>query len=246
MNYFACGRLGTAIPFCAILAWMGMHVSAGAPMSRETAFNAPRHQMISVKMIGPADESADLQIICILNHDPAGDQYIEAMEGLNKKLNGLLSHLRDDGEFAGDAGETLLITPPPGSIAAKQLLLIGVGPEKDLSLETMKLVGRIAAREAMRLRAAHVGFAPTLRDQGSQRIEVADGDAAMVEQWVLACDTEKKLQAAKLAPAMDVETFRIEAGPKYFDAVSKSVEASIGEASRQLDQRSKERPTGAR
>ena len=164
MNSFKRGKP----PAATLVSLIALCLSAvDAPLAREKSFNAPHHQMISVKMIGPTEEGADLQIICILKHDPAGDPYIEAMDDLNKKLGGLISNLRDRGEFDGEAGETLLLVPPAGSIAAKQLLLIGAGPEKDLSLETMKLVGRIAAREAVRIHAGRVAFAPTLRDQRS-------------------------------------------------------------------------------
>ena len=86
-------------------------------------------------MIGPVTQTTDLQIICVLKHDPAGDKYIEAMDDLNQKLHRILSNLRDRGEFAGELGETLLFTPPPNSITPKQLLLIGIGSESALSLD---------------------------------------------------------------------------------------------------------------
>jgi hypothetical protein len=185
---------------------------------------------VSVKMIGPVTQSTDLQIICVLKHDPAGDKYIEAMQDLNSKLHGLISSLRDRGEFAGDRGETLLLTPPPDSISAKQLLLIGVGPENDLSLDTLALVGRIAAREAVRLHATNPSFAPALRDQGSTRIDVGDGDAAIAQQFVFALDTQARLAAQQLGEASAVKEFVIEAGPKFFDSASEKVTAAIDAA----------------
>lgn len=242
MNCFQRALRHAAVIGCTIALCFSAGWAKDAPLPRENSFSAPRHQMISVKMVGPADEAADLQIICILKHAAAGDPYIEAMDALNKKLGGLISNLRDHDEFAGDAGETLLLTPPPGSIAARQLLLIGVGPERELSLDMLKRVGRIAAREAVRIHAAHVAFAPTLRDQGSMRIDVAEGGSAVVEQWVLAYDTEKRLAEEKLAPAADVESFTIEAGPKYFDAVSKAADAAIEGATAQLGKRSERKP----
>ena len=89
-------------------------------------------------------------------------------------------------------------------------------------------------REAVRLGATNVSFAPTLRDQGSSVIDVGEGDAAFAEQLILAYDTEMKLQAQKLAPTSVISTWAIEAGPKYFDAAVAQVGAIVTTASDEL------------
>jgi hypothetical protein len=198
---------------------------------------APHDQTISVKMIGPVTQTTDLEILCILEHDPAGDKYIEAMDDFNNKLGGLLANLRTRGEFVGELGETLLFSPPAGSIAAKQVLFIGVGAETDLTLEKLKLVGRIAAREAVRLKVSHVSFVPTLRDQGSARIDVGEGDAAVAGEWVRAYDTEKRLENQGLAEKSDISALVIEAGPKYFDSAIEKVTQAVREAGEAIAQR---------
>src|ERR1700679_1241335 len=98
------------------------HSRAEAPA--EKSIEAPHGQRVLVKAIGPVTETTDLQIICILKHNPSGDQYIEAMKDLNHKLGGLLASLRERGDFLGERGETLILTPPPNSIAPARLLLI--------------------------------------------------------------------------------------------------------------------------
>jgi hypothetical protein len=198
---------------------------------------APNGQTISVEMIGPVTQSTDLQIICVLKHDPAGDKYIEAMDDLNKKLNRILSNLRERGEFAGEFGETLLITPPANSITPKQLLLIGIGEETALSLDRLTIVGGIAARESARLGAANVSFAPTLRDQGSTRIDVGDGDAAFARGWILAYDTHFRMQAQGLSSASSVSSLTIEAGPKYFDGAATKVADAVKAATAAVQKR---------
>src|SRR6266550_5522985 len=193
-----------------VLVCFALCAHAAEPATK--SFAAPRGQTISVEMIGPVTQSTDLQIICVLKHDPAGDKYIEAMDDLNQKLHRILSNLRERGEFAGELGETLLLTPPANSITPKRLLLIGIGEESALSLDRLTLVGGIAARESARLGAANVSFAPTLRDQGSSRIDVGDGDAEFVRGWILAYDTELRLQEQGLSPAGSVASLTIEAG----------------------------------
>src|SRR5713101_6676696 len=203
----------------------------------EKSVPAPRDVKVTVKMIGPVTQTTDLQIICLLKHDPAGDKYIEAMRDFTDKLGGLLSSLRDRGEFVGEPGETLLFNPPAGSITPKKVLLIGVGEESSLTLDRLRLAGTIAARESVRLGMSRVSFAPTLRDQGSNRIDVGEGDAAVAESFLLAYDTELRLQEQGLASGAKIREFVIEAGPKYFEGAAEKVSAAVRSAGAALAQR---------
>ena len=153
---------------------------------------------VSIKMVGPYTQAADLQIICLFKHKSTGDTYQGAAKDTDAHLGGILSALRNRGEFVGELGETFLFTPPKGSIPAKRFMVIGLGDEKDLSLDSLRMVGRIAAREAVRLKAKHVAWAPVIRDEGNSAIEVGQGDRAFAEQLLSAYDTEKRLQAQGL------------------------------------------------
>jgi hypothetical protein len=192
---------------------------------------------VSIKMDGPFMEPADLQMICLFKHKPTGDTYNGAARETDEKLGGMLSALRNRGEFVGDLGETFLFIPPKGTIPARRFMIIGLGDEQNLSLDTLRLVGRIAAREAVRLKARHVAWAPVIRDEGNTTIEVGDGDRAFAEQMFSAYDTEKRLQAQGLAPQFSVDSFVIEAGPAYFDSAVKKVGDGIDAITTQLAQR---------
>src|SRR6266436_4745275 len=154
-----------------------------------------------------------------------------------KVPGGILSALRNRGEFVGELGETFLFTPPNGSIPAKRFMVIGLGEEKDLSLDSLRVVGRIAAREAVRLNARHVAWAPVIRDEGNTVVGVGEGDRAFIEQMLSAYDTEKRLQAEALAPAFSIEDLVIEAGPTYFDDAAKQVGEGIESMTAVLAQR---------
>jgi hypothetical protein len=203
----------------------------------EKSVSAPRDVKLTVKMIGPVTQTTDLQIICLLKHKPAGDKYIEAMQDFNDKLGGVLSSLRDRGEFVGEPGETLLFNPPEGSITPKKVLLIGVGEESALTVDRLRLVGTIAARESVRLGMSHVSFAPTLRDQGSTRIDVGEGDAAVAESFLLSYDTELRLQEQGLASGEKIREFVIEAGPQYFAGAAEKAGAAVQSAAAVLARR---------
>ena len=116
-------------------------------------------------------------------------------------------------------------------------MVIGLGEEKDLSLESLRVVGRIAAREAVRLQAKHVAWAPVIRDEGNSTIEVGEGDRVFAEQFLSAYDTEKRLQAQGLAPQFSIEDVVIEAGPSYFDSAVKQVGEGIISITSELGQR---------
>jgi len=146
----------------------------------QKTFDAPRGLKVSVKIIGPYSEPADLQIICLFKHKPSGDTYQGAAKDTDQHLHGLLSALRNRGEFVGELGETFLLSPPSGSILAKRFMVIGLGDEKDLSLDSVRVVGRLAAREAVRLQAKHVAWAPVIRDECNTTIDVGEGDRAFI------------------------------------------------------------------
>jgi len=210
--------------------------TATAP--KESVFpTKPLGITLSVKMVGPYMEPADLQIICLFKHKPSGDTYQGAAKETDEKLGGILSSLRNRGEFVGETGETFLFTPPKGSIPARQFMVIGLGEEKDLSLDTVRIVGRIAAREAVRLKAKHVAWAPVIRDEGNTTIDVGEGDRAFAEQMLAAYDTEKRLQAQGLAPKFSIESFVIEAGPSFFDGAVKQVGQGIASVTAELQKR---------
>src|SRR6202022_4051004 len=132
----------------------------------EKTFDAPHGLKVSVKMIGPYSEPADLQIICLFKHKATGDTYQNAAKDTDEHLHGILSALRNRGEFVGELGETFLFTPPSGSIPAKRFMVIGLGEEKDLSLDSLRVVGRIAAREAVRLKPKPLVGDQSLREKG--------------------------------------------------------------------------------
>ena len=212
--------------------------AADTTAPKENVFETkPLGIQLFIKMVGPYMEAADLQIICLFKHKASGDTYQGAAKATDEHLNGILSALRNRGEFVGELGETFLFTPPAGSIPAKHFLVIGLGDEKDLSLDTLRVIGRIAAREAVRLKARHVAWAPVIRDEGNSTIEVGEGDRAFVEQMLSAYDTEKRLQKQGLAPKFNIEDLVIEAGPAYFDSAVKQVGEGIDSTVAELKKR---------
>jgi leucyl aminopeptidase len=233
-------------PFLTLLLTTALGADPATTPKENILPGKPLGIQMSVKMTGPYAEPADLQIICLFRHKPEGDTYQGAAKDTDEHLNGLLSAVRNRGEFVGELGETFLFTPPKNSIPAKRFLIIGLGDEKELKLDSLQVVGRIATREAVRLQARHVAWAPVIRDEGNTTIEVGLGDRTFAEAMLLAYDTEKRLQAQGLAPQFTIESFVIEAGPTYFDSAVKQVGEGIESIAAQMAQRDNAPYTRAR
>jgi hypothetical protein len=199
----------------------------GAGVSEKT-FDAVNGLKVSVKTIAPYAQPGDLQIVCVFKHRASGDTYVQAMKDLDEKLGGLLSSLRNRGEFIGELGETILIDPPAKTIAAKQLLVIGLGDETGLSLDTLRVVGRVAATEAIHLKAKTISFAPMIRDQGNTTIGVGEGDQAVVESVLLTYDTNQRLQKEHLAAPFAIDLWTVDAGTKFYEEATQKGRSGPG------------------
>ena len=103
-----------------------------------TAYLAPSYaQPASVEINGaplpirvlaqsPAETTTELQVICLFRSSPINTLHGSLTE-TNEKLHGLLDLLRKPELFRGEFAETVLVTPPAGSLGAKKLLIIGLG-----------------------------------------------------------------------------------------------------------------------
>src|SRR5579864_863490 len=214
-------RFNRKLSFLAIVLLAGFGVLArsdeGKDEVKEKALDAPNNVKVKVRMEGPYTADVPLQVVCYFKYTPEGAKRMGgAPVELDKHLGGVIASLRERGEFVGDQLETILITPPKDSIKAKALLLVGLGDEDALSLKLMEAVGRVSLREAVRLGASRVAFAPLIRDQGNTKISTGDVEMAVVRGMLLAYDTEKRLQKEGLSKAYTLDQWNIEAGPMYF------------------------------
>ena len=198
---------------------------------KEKAFEGPNGAAVKVRMEGPVTADVPLQVVCYFKYTPEGAKKMTgAPVELDKKLSGVIASLRERGEFVGEEGETLLLIPPKDSIKPKALLLVGLGPEDALSLDVMERVGKLSLREAARLGAARVAYAPLIRDQGNSKLGTGDVAEAFVRGVFLAYDTDQRLQKEGLTRAFHLEQWNVEAGAAFFDDTTAGVQKGIDEA----------------
>ncbi len=184
---------------------------------------------------GPSSADAQLQVACVFEYT---DNDIHSAQALPAKLNGLvhldealkgeLTNIRKTGQFLGHSLETILITPPAGSMPAKKLLLIGLGDRNQFTPDLMISVGEVAAREAMRLGVTNFAFASDLKDAG------IDSPTALVAGNVVrgivhANRAENYLKEHKLSTTKKLEKVYLLAGPAFFETAGGGISDAISE-----------------
>jgi leucyl aminopeptidase len=73
-------------------------------------------------------------------------------------LNGLIQSIYDEGEFKGDLGE-LLTLHPMGKLAAKRVVVVGLGPEEKIHTQVIRRASATAARHLQQIGAHLVALA---------------------------------------------------------------------------------------
>jgi hypothetical protein len=182
---------------------------------------------IRVLAQSPAETATYLQVICLFRSSPVNTLHGSLTEA-NEKLKGLLDRVRKAELFRGELGETLLITPPTGSVSAKRLLIIGLGNSQDFAPQRMQLVGEILYTESNRLGVAQPYFAPTILDGGVSKFTTGEVAEQMIAGFLRAADIERILRAENaLGPAI-VAGLTYLAGPKNVDSTRAGIEKAIG------------------
>jgi Cytosol aminopeptidase family, N-terminal domain len=163
---------------------------------------------VQVLVQSPGETNTDLQVICLFRSSPENTLHGSLTE-MNEKLKGLLDRIRNPNLFRGELGETLLLTPPNGSLGAKKLLIIGLGDSQTFAPERMQLVGEVLYTEASRLGVAHPFFAPTILDGGVTKFATGQISEQVARGLLRAAAIDKALRNANdsASPAVTGLTF---------------------------------------
>ena len=182
---------------------------------------------------GPSAAVADLQIACVFEYTdgdifnpPALPKDLNGMVHLDEALKGIITDVRKTGKFQGHALETLLITPPKGSLSSKKLLLIGLGDRNSFNAELMKEVGSVAMREALKLQVKTASFASDLKDAG------IDSPTALVAENVVlgafeAYRAQSYLKSKSFSDEMKLKKLILLAGPSFFTVAGGGIQDAI-------------------
>ena len=130
---------------------------------------------IRVTKAGVADIVCDVLVVNLFEKvkKPAG-----ATGLVDKALGGLISDIIKSGEADGKLGQTTLIHSQ-GKVAAKRVLVVGLGPQKDFGGEEVRLVTSAALRAARQVKAKKV--ATILHGAGAGGLDLSDASQALTE-----------------------------------------------------------------
>ncbi|MDN5288380.1 MAG: Cytosol aminopeptidase family, N-terminal domain [Mucilaginibacter sp.] len=188
---------------------------------------------IEVMVQSPSAEKTSLHVACVFEYTendiftpPALPLEANGMVHLDKGLNGIITELRKNGQFAGHSFETLLIDVPNGPIAPQKLLLIGLGDRRKFDPEMMKTVGAIGMREALRLGVDSYAHASDLKDGG------VDSPTALIAGNVLkgaidAYRTQVYLKSKGMSSFKPLKKITLLAGQPFYQVTGKALKKVI-------------------
>lgn len=185
---------------------------------------------------GPSASAAPLQVACVFEYTegdilnaPALPAPLNGMVHLDAALKGLITEVRKSGRFKGHAYETILISPPAGMLAAKRLLLIGLGDRKQFDASLMTGIGAVALREALNLGVGSFAFASDIKDAGID--SPTDTVAGNVARGIIeAYRTALFLKGRKMATFKPITRVTLLAGPAFFNDAGQGIKAAIATA----------------
>jgi len=179
---------------------------------------------IEATVQSPSAQETPLQVVCLFEYTegdiftspPALPKDENGMVHVDEALHGMITEIRKTNKFEGKAFETLLITPPANTIPAKRLLLIGLGNRNTFKPETMRMVGVVGMREALRLGVTNYSHASDLKDAGISS-PTADVAGYVIKGALEAYRTQQYLQKQKASDPLTVTKITVLTGQAYFD-----------------------------
>jgi leucyl aminopeptidase len=113
---------------------------------------------VSVDSSALEKAACDLLALPLFEFDPQHWRLPARLAPLDRALGGRLAGVLSTGDFRGKRGETLLVYPDGGS-AQRRVLLVGLGAEKDASLEALRAAAGTTVSQAGARRAKTVALA---------------------------------------------------------------------------------------
>ncbi len=223
-----------------LLPTLALVTPAAEPAKLEKSWDTAHGLKFTVKSSKPQDVECDLQVMGWFEHDPKGDTVVDVIVAFDQAMGRPIKNLVDKGAFTAAPLETVLLTPPAGAMKPKQVLMVGYGSKDKFALDAFKGVAAVTAREAVRLKAKKIAFAPAIIDQGYDKLHAKDVAPVFTRAFLTAYDTEVRLQADGLAPEFKLDEIYLEAGKTHFDDVVSGAAAGIDQAKADIAKRGTE------
>ncbi|SDA35719.1 M17 family peptidase N-terminal domain-containing protein [Sphingomonas sp. NFR15] len=163
----------------------------------------------------------DLSCACMFEAELGGGPPTGGLAHLDHALSGTLLWLRGEGIFHANVGETLYIDQPPATVAARALLILGMGSPIGWSASALSSAVRLAVSTALALGASSGALAPSMLDSGLEPDQTSGAPKAMVAGLAAALDAQARLQAIGLVQRTSLSSWSFDVGaPRFSHAVA--------------------------
>lgn len=178
----------------------------------------------SVTTATPQSAAADLLVIGLFE----GEALEGALATLNDAVGGAIADLLDTGDFTGKVGQTDVLYPR--GIAARRLLIVGLGKRDSFSTETLRRTAAISAARAKDVKAKQLA----MRLHGDGTSLTADARAHAIAEGLLLGSYYYHGQKSSEMPAEYPESVTLIAADSEQNAATAGVSAGVafGEATR--------------
>ena len=154
---------------------------------------------VTIETRSPIEASADVLALPLAALEPASGRLPARVAAIDRAAGGRIAQAVRAGDFQGKRGETLLLHPAE-TLAAKRLLLIGLGDEASAGPEVWRDTAALALREAQSRRAPRVALlVPTLRRAKPAALAQALAEGAVLGSYRFDRYRTKKKDDARVA-----------------------------------------------
>jgi len=208
-------RTSIRTTFTGVVLLLALRANAQTSVAEGTRLSVPNAALpVDVLVEAPSGAPGELQVICLFASTPE-NKLQASLAVMDARLNGTLTKLRSQNLFRGTLGETMLITPKPGTIAAKRLLLIGLGDRDAFTPTQEEFIGEVVYAESERLHASTPTFAPTILDGGKTGIDTGVVGAEFLKGFLRARAVQQVLHDTGMADAPQVTKLTFLAGTAH-------------------------------
>jgi leucyl aminopeptidase len=141
-------------------------------------------------------ESCKTEALIVGCHEDTVTSLEGAARRLNEKGGGLLSRIVDLGDFTGKLNETKLVYTE-GKLPSKRILMLGLGPQKELTREKIRVAFAGAART---LRESRIRSFSLSLDFGNDTLHLYESTSAAVEGMLLGLYRFETFKTARTDP----------------------------------------------
>jgi hypothetical protein len=179
--------------------------------------------------------TVDLSCACMFTHEAHGAKLGCGLAHLDQALGGTLTAMRRDGLFRAERGESLFLSTPAAGVAAKALLVIGLGAPEDWSPQVMESAVRQAVGTAFFRPIRSIALAASMLDGGLTPAETAGASLAMLRGLTGVLDAAAHLRAMNFVEPLTLTRWVFDVGVARFEAATAQFRSELAALSPATD-----------